>query len=142
MVTKKENIGRLLRQASNNLTKTLDIAASHHDLTSQQMSIIDFLSKNEGKKIIQADIERELKIRRSTTTTLLQRMEQQSLIIRTSVDSDKRQKVISLTDKSKYLVPIIKKYSTENNEKLLLGFSESEQEVIIKFLKKVVQDNQ
>lgn len=142
LTEKNENVGRLLRQASSNLTKKLDEAASHYGLTSQQMSIIDFLYDKRDEKIIQMDVERELKIRRSTTTTLLQRMEEKKLITREAVKSDKRQKTLNLTDEALSLVKIIKNYTAENDKRLLSNLTESEISAVKKFLKKVVKENQ
>ena len=76
MRTKKEAIGRLLKVASNQMSREFDNFAAQLDLTGQQMSILDFLGnqseEDSGKEISQTMIELEFNIRRSTTTEILQ----------------------------------------------------------------------
>lgn len=84
MRTKKEAIGRLLKVASNQMSREFDNFAAQLDLTGQQMSILDFLGnqseEDSEKEISQTMIELEFNIRRSTTTEILQRMEKRQLI--------------------------------------------------------------
>ena len=96
MRTKKEAIGRLLKVASNQMSREFDNFAIQFDLTGQQMSILDFLGnqseEDSGKEISQTMIELEFNIRRSTTTEILQRMEKRQLIKRKASPTDARSK--------------------------------------------------
>ena len=62
MRTKKEAIGRLLKVASNQMSREFDNFAAQLDLTGQQMSILDFLGnqseEDSGKEISQTMIEK------------------------------------------------------------------------------------
>lgn len=114
MRTKKEAIGRLLKVASNQMSREFDNFAAQLDLTGQQMSILDFLGnqseEDSGKEISQTMIELEFNIRRSTTTEILQRMEKRQLIKRKASPTDARQKSVELTEEGKQYLPEIRTY--------------------------------
>ncbi|BAP84885.1 MarR family transcriptional regulator [Paucilactobacillus hokkaidonensis JCM 18461] len=120
------NTGRLLKKASNQLTKNFDRFASQFDLTNTQMSIIDYLSRHSNADILQKDIENEFNIQRSTTTVLLQRMERKQLLFRTPSTIDARQKFVHLTDKTTHLINAINHYMNQQQQALTANFSTEE----------------
>lgn len=70
-------------------------------LTQVQMSIIDFLYRNQSDRALyQTDVEQEFNIQKSSATTLLQLMEKKGLIHRVPSKTDSRYKVIQLTKKA------------------------------------------
>lgn len=121
-----DSYGRLLKQASNQMGRRFDYFAKKNNLTGTQMSVIDFLSRQEKEDYFQRDIEREFNIQRSTTTVLLQRMEAKELISRAVSKKDARQKSVILTDKAKSLVQISQDYLEKENEDLHRRFSVDE----------------
>ena len=78
------------------------INAIDDNLTISQAYVIDFIS-NEGKnkEIFQKDLERELDLKRSSVSLMLNNMEKSDLIERVPVTEDARLKKIVLTEKSK-----------------------------------------
>ncbi|KKW73460.1 homoprotocatechuate degradation operon regulator, HpaR, hpaR [Lactococcus cremoris] len=138
MRTKKEAIGRLLKVASNQMSREFDNFAAQLDLTGQQMSILDFLGnqseEGSGKEISQTMIELEFNIRRSTTTEILQRMEKRLLINRRTSLTDARQKSAELTEEGKRYLPEIRAYIQAHNKKALTGLSTEEIAAVEKFL--------
>ncbi len=70
------------------------------ELTGIQGWIIGFLYENQTGDLYQRDIEARFKIRRSTVTGVLQRMERSGLIRRESVAQDARLKKLVLTEKA------------------------------------------
>lgn len=121
-----DSYGRLLKQASNQMGRRFDYFAKKNNLTGTQMSVIDFLSRQEKEDYFQRDIEREFNIQRSTTTVLLQRMEAKGLISRAVSKKDARQKSVILTDKAKSLAQISQDYLEKENEDLHRRFSVDE----------------
>lgn len=96
----KQKIGFRVRVVSNLLRRYIDnMIAVKHDgkFTRMQGWIIGFIGRRNGKDVFQKDIEEEFTIRRSTATAILQRMEKNGLLTRTSVDFDARLKKIQLT---------------------------------------------
>ena len=103
------------------------------------MSVIDFLANQTGNSAFQHDIERELDIRRSTTTVLIQRMEKRELVKRVVAPEDKRKKKVQLTEKALVLVDQVKKYIKEDDLALLANFTEQEiaaTKKVLKFIRK------
>ncbi len=96
------------------------------ELTQMQAWVIGYLYCRRDGDTYQKDIEEEFNISRATATNLLQLMEKKELVVRASVEHDKRLKKIYLTDKSigyhEYVLEDIKMM-----EKLLVeGMSEEE----------------
>ena len=59
--------------------------------------IIGYLYQNRDKEVFQRDIQEQFSIRRSTVTGILQLMEKNGLITRSSVERDARLKKLELT---------------------------------------------
>ena len=62
--------------------------------------IIGYLYENRGKEVFQRDIQAQFSIRRSTVTGILQLMEKNGLITRSSVERDARLKKLELTPRA------------------------------------------
>lgn len=118
-------MSRLLKIASNNLTRSFNTFAAQYELTSTQMSILDFISLANGPAL-QKDIEHEFVIKRSTATNLLKLMEKKDLIYRVENPEDSRQKFIYLTDKSKEVMDSIKNYMKLEQEELYSTFTKEQ----------------
>lgn len=71
-----EQIGILLKNINNDLGRYSDREAKKMGITQVQMSIIDFVYRNESKQeLYQTDVEREFNIQKSSATALLKLME-------------------------------------------------------------------
>lgn len=130
----EKNIGRMVKIASNQLSREFDKFAKPYDLTGTQMSIIDFLSHDWKEEYFQQDIEKEFNIQRSTTTVLLQRMEKKRLIYRQVSQKDARQKSVHLTQKAQDLVAECRSYFQLQEKELEERFSEDEIAIFEKIL--------
>jgi len=69
--------------------------------TPTQMQIIDYIIKHNDEEIYQKDLEKILNLTRATVSGVLQTMEKNNLIERTSYEDDARTKKIILTKKAK-----------------------------------------
>lgn len=126
---------RLLKGATNNITKEFDLFARKYDMTWMQASIIDYLSRQGDQEILQRDLEKEFFIQRSTATVLLQRMEKRDLIRRQSAESDARQKSVYLTEKAHSLEKDINHFMLRQQEILEENFSQADIATFEKILK-------
>lgn len=114
-----ETIGISIKRVHNALQRYADREAKKMGLTQTQMSIIDFVFRNEGQReVFQNDVEREFNIQKSTATSLLKLMEKKNLIIRIVSTADSRYKTILLTDKSRGLANRIDEYFKKNDQEL------------------------
>lgn len=129
-----EPIKKIVKQASTQIDRERDHFAASLDITGTQMSAIDFLSNKPNYLASQNEIEQEFGIRRSTTTIMLQRMEKRGLIKRISSPSDKRQKLVQLTEKAQALVEKIHAYMKQDDLKVRANFTDEELEITRKVL--------
>ena len=99
----REDIGFQIRTLSHLVKRTVDQAAfggvDDHP-TGVQGWIIGYLYKNRDKEVFQRDIQEQFSIRRSTVTGILQLMEKNGLITRSSVEQDARLKKLELTPRA------------------------------------------
>lgn len=119
-----KNTGRLVKIASNHITKKFDQFAHQFGLTWNQMSLIDYLSRRQ--LCTQSDIQREFFIQRSTATVMIQRMEKKGLVKRTVSPTDARQRVVTLTAQAKPLVSEIEHFMIQQQVSLEKHFSATE----------------
>ncbi|WP_290033064.1 MarR family winged helix-turn-helix transcriptional regulator [Ligilactobacillus cholophilus] len=134
-----KNTGRLLRMASNHLTKQLDDFAQNFNLTWNQMTLIDYLSR--CQPCTQKEIETEFTIQRSTATVMIQRMEKKGLIERQVSPTDSRQRVVLLTDKATPLISEVHKFMINQQKQMEKYFSESEIDNFEKMLRFFINDS-
>ncbi|MCI1935675.1 MAG: MarR family transcriptional regulator [Bifidobacteriaceae bacterium] len=120
-----ENYSRLLKQTTNQLNRSFDEFAAHYGLTGNQMSVIDFLSTRPGNAAEQRDIEIEFDIRRSSVTTMLQRMERKGLLIREQAPDDARRKIVRLTAEANKLISVVTEYIDSEQRLFEERFGES-----------------
>ena len=96
----REDIGFQIRTLSHLVRRTVDqVAFAEQDdhPTDVQGWILGYLYENQGREIFQRDIQEHFSIRRSTVTGILQLMERNGLITRSSVERDARLKKLELT---------------------------------------------
>lgn len=134
-----ENIGRQLKIASTQLTKQFDKFAIQYDLTSMQMSVIDFLTLFKDQEMFQKDIEHEFNIRRSTASTLLKRMEDKGLLRRVESNKDARQKQVILTDLATKYEDDIQKFMIGTQQKIHSFLSDEEYAALESSLDKIIK---
>ena len=95
-------VGARLRFLTHAFTRThLRIAREmgEEELSMVNGHLIGFLYRNRGREVYQRDLEEELRITRSSVTSLVKHMERKGYIARESVESDARLKKITLTEK-------------------------------------------
>ncbi|MBU7555685.1 MarR family winged helix-turn-helix transcriptional regulator [Pediococcus ethanolidurans] len=132
--------GRLVKHVNNTLRRHIDTFAAGYGLTGVQLSIIDFLGKYPQQMCLQRDIETEFAIRRSSATTLLQRMEKKGLILRLVAKDDARQKEIQLTKKAQPFVQLNRDYMKAQRDSLETNFSQEELLTFTKVLQFLIID--
>lgn len=87
---------------------------------------ISYFFDHRNENIFQKDFEAEFSIRRSTASDILKTMEQNGLIIRTSVERDLRLKKIILTEKAINIHKTVLNNIAKREERLKSGLSQDE----------------
>lgn len=133
----KENIGFEV----NTLSVLMRRATNRNDdveMESPKMGwVIGYVYGRKDEDVYQRDIEKISKLRRSTTTVMLQKMEQKGLIERHSVDSDARLKKITLTPKAIAMHKQVLEQIEKTEKRLTDGISEEELEAFKKTIRKM-----
>lgn len=134
-----EPIRKLIKQAAKGIDQHSSDFAKEMKLTRAQMVTIDFLGKQPGQMVKQRVIEEEFAIKRSTTTIMLQRMEKRGLVSRLPDPTDKRQKLVKLTEEAKDLLPGIQEEIKDDDLELLDHFSQADLDTVRRFLKYIAE---
>ncbi|WP_181189012.1 MarR family winged helix-turn-helix transcriptional regulator [Bombilactobacillus bombi] len=133
-----ENVIHLIKIVSNQLSRKMNKFAKQFGLTGVQIQIIDYLNHlPQNQFVYQKDIEQEFNIRRSTATSVLQKMEENQLIMRNVSPSDSRIKIISALPKAEELQPQISKFLAATNTELLNSISTFQRRGFLKALDKI-----
>lgn len=129
-----EPIKKIIKQASVQIDRERESFANTLGITGVQMTTLDFISNHHDQTVSQHEIEKELDLKRSTVTIMIQRMEKRDLVKRVTNSVDKRQKNVSLTNKSKPLIPKIKDYMGQDDQKVRSHFTQAEINTALKVL--------
>ena len=98
-MNKDIRISLLIKMVSNSFERDLTNNVNNIGLTSSQCNILGYLEENSDREINPVDIERDLNLKRSTVTGILQRLEEKGFIdLVASSSKDKRFKKIVFTE--------------------------------------------
>lgn len=138
-------IGFQIKTLSRMIRKAIDDTPTfrqNENLTGIQGWVLRFLYDKEksGEDVFQRDVERTFQIRRSTATELLNTMEQNGYVRRTSVEHDARLKKLSLTEKGKSLQEEVFSAIDGVEQSLIKGITEEEKDTLIRLLEKLKEN--
>lgn len=142
-MNKEDSVGYRIKKLNNILERRLICEAKKNNeilMTLAQGKIMRYLFFNKDKIIYQKDIEKELGLRGSTASGILNTMEKNNLIIRLKYNGDARKKQIQLTDIGIEKVENMKEKIKEFEIKLKKDISEEELKIFFKVLDKI-KDN-
>ena len=105
--------------------------------TGVQGWIIGYLYENRGKEVFQRDIQAQFSIRRSTVTGILQLMEKNGLITRSSVERDARLKKLELTPRAIQLHERIGRSVRQVEERLNQSLTPQEKQEFLRLCGKI-----
>ncbi len=108
-------------------------------LTSTQLQTLKILLEN-GKPLLQSELQEILKIKHSTMCGILKRIEEKGFIKVETNDEDRRQKIIIVTDKAKEVNDQVTSKAKEFVSSILKGVSEEEMLIYFKTINKIYQN--
>ncbi len=138
-------IGFQIKTLSRMIRKAIDDTPTfrqNENLTGIQGWVLRFLYDKEksGEAVFQRDVERTFQIRRSTATELLNTMEQNGYVRRTSVEHDARLKKLSLTERGRSLQEEVFSAIDGVEQSLIKGITEEEKDTLIRLLEKLKEN--
>lgn len=132
-------LGILINKISNQLKRNMDKEMNeNYHLTKTQSLVLSYINSN--PKTHQKDIEKRFSIRRSTTTEILNLMEQRQLIKRIPSTTDKRSNLLIITEKGKKLEKVGRKKIRQLEAQMLQSFTQEEVKELMRLLEKVEQN--
>ena len=99
--------------------------------------LIGFMYDNQDKDIFQRDLQQQFSVRRSTMTGILQAMEREGMITRSSVPWDARLKKIQLTEKAIDRQEKFQKTIAAIEDRVSSGLTPEEKETFIRLCEKI-----
>ena len=136
----EKDIGFQIRALSHLVKRIVDQTAFTKEEihpTGVQGWIIGYLYNNRHKEVFQRDIQEQFSIRRSTVTGILQLMEKNGFITRSSVDRDARLKRLELTPKAVELHERFGRSIRQVEERLAQSLTEEEKSEFIRLCEKI-----
>ena len=128
-------VANLIRMEFDNLV--FGSVYSEERITRMNIWIIDYIYDKKGEDVFQKDIERKMSITRSTASKIIDLMVQKKLVERSAVGYDARLKKLTLTPKALKLRDEMEKNSKKVYEKVMAGFSEEEEQLLLSYILRI-----
>lgn len=129
----------MLYQQTRHMTKEVNEYLQKHGLYSSQWSILYCLKSN--GPMTQSDIWRYLNVEAPTITRTLVKLEESGWVKRTP-GIDKRERLVSLTEKALDLLPEVEKDIKNFEQTMVANLKDDEQELLYTLLKKLGKSNE
>lgn len=115
---------------------------TQYGITDVQFNLMSLLyyQAEEKKGLTQAELSRMLLVNRSNVTSLIDRMEKATLVIRVDVPGDRRYNAIRLTDKGKRMIEDVAERYMDEVKKVMGILEESEIDILIRSLERIRQN--
>lgn len=137
---KERKIPFEIKILDNMIDRKIHSTVKENRITQVQAKILRFLYVNKSNVIYQNMIEKELGLRRSTVSGILDTMEKNGFITRNQSEHDARKKEVSLTINSLNKHKEIEKKISDFEMVLLKGITKEEQEAFFKTIDKLKEN--
>lgn len=131
-----QEIGFLIKVISDRMKALGDNDLKEHDLTFSQMQVLVVLERNNGT-IAQKEIEKILDVSHPTIVGLINRLEDKGFVSSETDETDRRSKIISLTDKARALGKTMRATRNQAEQELLNGLNDEEQKTLNDLLRRL-----
>ena len=127
---------RIDKKISEKLEKRANETARKREFTFSQGKVLLYLHKCEGEANMK-DIERFLDCSHATVSGLVSRLEEKGLVSLEQNESDRRAKIVKLTEKEWSNFRAMQEHRRAMEALLLQGFDDTEREIFLSYLKRV-----
>ncbi len=129
-------IGFLIKVISDRMKALGDNDLREHDLTFSQAQVLVVIERS-GGSIAQKEIEKVLDVSHPTIVGLVNRLYEKGFVRCETDDSDRRSKIVSLTDKAVALGKMMRAARNQSEQDLLEGLDDQEIETLNGLLRKL-----
>lgn len=135
----KRKTGYLLKTVSDILGREANSMLREQDLTWSQSRLIGFLVRNGGERT-QKEIENFLEVSHPTVVGIVSRMEQNGFVTCRTDQTDRRNKIVSLTKKSIDVGRTMWDKLTRQDEIMFAGFTAEERAQLDSYLLRIYEN--
>ncbi len=121
----KKDVGYFIKNINDKLKIKADADLKHFNLTLAQSRVLAFLNSKDGSAT-QKEIELFLEVSHPTVVGIVSRMEQNGYVASRMDEEDKRNKIVTLTEKARAIGVDMEKNISTNENKMLSSLSEEE----------------
>lgn len=131
-------INKQLKMIHNTFEERRNKHLLKYNLTSSQQEILFYLGFHEGEPIHQREIEKWFHLKNPTVTGILNRLEEKGFIVRKTGETDKRFRMIELTEKSRCLMQEMREEMWQMNDKIYSCMTEEERSQLSGLLERIL----
>lgn len=136
---RKKTIVGTIKYISNRVQQVADNNLKDHNITLAQVRVLRFLNES-GGSCSQKQIEEFLQVAHPTVVGLVSRMEQGGYICSSVSKSDKRNKVVTVTDKGRGMSHELCMFMAKNEQKMLQGLTPEQCDTLFELLQAVASN--
>lgn len=129
-----EHLGKILHQISTMNKKQINHKLKQLDLSMSQGLALTWLEEAPNHKLTVKELEKMFETAQPTTLGVINRLEQKGLI--TTSLSNKRQKVVEITQEGLDMVPPIRGFIQEVEENIFYNFTNGEHAIFMELLRR------
>lgn len=120
----------------------LDERLAPYGITSRQARVLSWVKAREaqGLGVRQKDIERDMGLRASSVSSLVNGLEKNGFIIRQAGSGDARTKTLELTEKSRELFGVFQEIFDWAEQVIVRGMSEGQKQMLLELMSKALQN--
>lgn len=133
-------ISKLLRMLNNSFREMRDRNLLKYNLTAAQMDVLVYLKCSGEKEIHQREIEHWFHLKNPTVTGLVNRLEEKGFLTRRTNPSDKRYRVIELTEKGNIVLDQMWEEAFQIDGRIYSCLSEDEERVLEELLERILNN--
>lgn len=129
----KKDVGYLIKNINDKLKVKADADLKRYDLTLSQSRVLAFLN-SKGGKATQKEIEVYMDVSHPTVVGIVSRMEQKGYVLSWIDETDRRNKMVKLTEQAEALGENMEQNIFVNEQKMLASLSDKDIEHLKKML--------
>ena len=136
---KEKNIGYLIKSISDKLRMRADTDMVEHNLTLSQCRVHAYLNHHDGEAT-QKEIETFMEVSHPTVVGIISRMERAGHVVTRTDETDKRNKIVRLTDESRAMGWEIEQTTLAREKAMLAPLTEEEVSELRRMLEIIYQN--
>ena len=132
-----QDLGPLLKQISDRLKAAADENMARQGLTISQARLLGFVGRS-GGSVMQRDIEGFLSVSHPTVVGIVSRLEKKGFVSCRTDECDRRNKLVSLTEKTEEMWEQLRAEMAEEERWLVRGLSQEEEDTLLALLRRIL----